>query len=82
MVRDKKIILPDSVSGISIMLGINDLNLGALKEVLNNLHSRYADTTIYVNSIYHVGENYTVVTNSQIDEMNNDKNDNNNQTEC
>ena len=71
MVRDQKITLPSSVSGVSVMLGVNDLNTSALEDVLNNLHSRYPDAPIYVNSVYHVGTSYSgAASNSAIDSFN------------
>ena len=52
--------LPETVNGVCIMLGTNGLNeTSSMETVLNNLHTRYPDVTIYVDSIYHVGANYT-----------------------
>ena len=71
MVREEKIKLPSSASGVSVMLGVNDLNTSALQTVLNNLHNRYPDAPIYVNSVYHVGTSYSgAASNSAIDSFN------------
>ena len=60
-VNDVSISLPsaNNVSGISIMLGVNDLIPNDLKSVLTKLHKRYPNVRIYVNSIYHLASNYS-----------------------
>ncbi len=56
--------LPETANGVCIMLGTNGLNeTSSMETVLNNLHTRYPDVTIYVDSIYHVGANYTYTNN-------------------
>lgn len=56
--------LPETVNGVCIMLGTNGLSeTSSMETVLNNLHTRYPDVTIYVDSIYHVGANYTTQNN-------------------
>lgn len=70
----KYVSLPESVNGVSIMLGTNMLEADKMKTVLNNLHTRYPNVTIYVDSIYHVGSNHWAGTpvqfNAQIDNFN------------
>ena len=58
--ESKSFTLPTSVSGVSIMLGVNDVSqTEQLKSVLNNLNKKYPNVTIYVNSVYHVGTSYS-----------------------
>lgn len=71
-VRDKSVSLPSTVSGVSVMLGVNDLNTGNLQKVAENLHNKYPDATIYINSVYHVNpDKYKgSATNTAIDSFN------------
>ncbi len=76
-VNGTSITLPEKseVSGISVMLGVNATSqVAELEQVLQNLHNRYPDTTIYYNSAYHVASNYTVIDpatmNANIDAIN------------
>ena len=58
--NSKKITLPKSVSGISIMLGVNNLSqVDEMKTVIDNLHNRYPTAPIFINNVYHVGSGYT-----------------------
>ena len=59
-VNNSNITLPDSASGVSVMLGTNTCpdNAKEVKDVLNKLHARYPNAHIYYNSVYHVGDNY------------------------
>ena len=50
--------LPDSASGISIMIGVNGLDYDKMVELLGKLHNKYSNAHIFVNSIYHVGTAY------------------------
>lgn len=65
--------LPETVSGVSVMLGVNDTSqISEMKEVLNGLHERYPSAPIMVNSVYHVGTAYNNhdSMNSNVDEFN------------
>ena len=64
-IGSKYVELPESVNGICIMLGTNGLDFDSMKTVLNNLHNRYPNAPIFVDSIYHVGQNYTYINNIQ-----------------
>lgn len=69
------ITLPDTASGVSVMLGVNNTSqVSELKQVLNNLHTNYPNAKIYFNSIYHVSQNYSYgdanSLNASIDAMN------------
>lgn len=56
----ENVTLPDSASGVSVLLGTNALSqISEMEEVLNNLHKRYPAAPIFVNSVYHVGTAYT-----------------------
>lgn len=74
----KSVTLPDSVDGVCIMLGTNGtLQYSEMKEVLNNLHNRYPNVTIYVDSVYHLSQAYnsyggSVIQNNNIDNFNNE----------
>lgn len=65
--------LPATASNISVMLGVNSPNVEHMKRLFDKLHEKYPNSTIYVNSVYHVGTAYTAgyITNSQIDAFNN-----------
>lgn len=70
-IKSTSITLPTSVNGISVMLGISDLDVSNLQSVLNELHNRYPSVTVYYNSVYHIGSSYSgTVTNAQIDDFN------------
>ncbi|MBQ3407921.1 MAG: C39 family peptidase [Clostridia bacterium] len=60
-VLSTSITLPDSASGVSVMLGANSgaYQIPELKEVMEKLHTRYPSAKIYFNSVYHLGSNYT-----------------------
>ena len=60
-VHGTNISLPSTASGVSVMLGANAgaSQINELKEVMQKLHTRYPNATIYFNSVYHVGSNYT-----------------------
>ena len=70
--------LPTSVSGVSVMLGVNGVGgttqISDMEELLNAIHDRYPDAPVMVNSVYHVGTAYTYVNpdnmNKSIDEFN------------
>lgn len=65
--------LPETVSGVSVMLGVNATSqISEMKEVLNGLHERYPSAPIMVNSVYHVGTAYNNhdSMNSNVDEFN------------
>lgn len=67
--------LPETVSGVSVMLGVNATSqVSEMKEVLNGLHERYPSAPIMVNSVYHVGTAYNNMNpdsmNSNVDEFN------------
>lgn len=67
--------LPETVSGVSVMLGVNATSqISEMKEVLNGLHKRYPSAPIMVNSVYHVGTAYNTMNpdsmNSNVDEFN------------
>lgn len=69
------ITLPDTASGVSVMLGVNETSqVSELKQVLTNLHTNYPSAKIYFNSIYHVSQAYTNIDastmNANIDAMN------------
>ena len=65
--------LPATASNISVMLGVNSPNVEHMKRLFDKLHEKYPNSTIYANSVYHVGTAYTAgyITNSQIDAFNN-----------
>ena len=65
--------LPANASNISIMLGVNNTNTENMRKLLDRLHSKYPNATIYINSVYHIGSAYTAgyINNSQIDSFNN-----------
>ncbi len=58
----KDVTLPETVSGVSVMLGVNNVNgttqISDMQEVLNALHERYPAAPIMVNSVYHLGPAY------------------------
>lgn len=58
----EEVTLPDSVSGVSVMLGVNGVTnttqVDDMKELLNALHDRYPEAPIMVNSVYHLGIAY------------------------
>lgn len=60
-VYNTNITLPDSASGVSVMLGANAgaSQINELKEVMQKLHNRYPSGKIYFNSVYRLGSNYT-----------------------
>ena len=64
--------LPQTATKISIMLGVNEINSNQMKSLLNNLHNKYPNAKIYVNSVYHVGIAYRsgYVSNDAIDTYN------------
>lgn len=70
--------LPTSVSGVSVMLGVNGVGgatqISDMEELLNAIHDRYPDAPVMVNSVYHVGTAYTYANpdnmNKSIDEFN------------
>ena len=64
--------LPSNASNISIMLGVNNTDTNNMKNLLNQLHEKYPNAKIYVNSVYHIGKKYTAgyINNSQIDQYN------------
>lgn len=64
--------LPDSASGVSIMLGVNNLSSKeSMKTLISNLHSKYSNAIIYINSVYHFGTSYNgPVNNQNIDAFN------------
>lgn len=71
----ENVTLPDSVDGVSILLGTNALTqISEMEEMLNNLHARYPEAPIFVNSVYHVGTAYTYtdkdVFNKNVDSFN------------
>ena len=65
-----------SVKGVSVALGVNGTTsqIKSMKNVLNNLLERYPDTPIFVNSVFYVGQGYTLISastmNSDIDKFN------------
>ena len=65
--------LPSTAKGISIMLGVNALSqISEMQTVIENLHTRYPNAKIYINSVYHTGNAYTGgATNDKIDLYNN-----------
>ena len=68
--------LPDSkdVKGISVALGVNELNAKDLLDVVTNLQNRYKNVPIFVNSVYYVSSKYkygNVKLNDSIDTFNN-----------
>ncbi len=71
-INNTQITLPSTATNISIMLGISDLSQDSQYRVLlNNLHDRYPSAKIYVNSVYHIGKNYSGHAKvSSIDEFN------------
>ena len=73
-VKGKNQTLPESVTNVSVMLGVNNPSQTAqMQELLNKLHSKYANATIYVNSVYNVGTAYKgQVTNESIKSFNDD----------
>ena len=62
-IRGTAINFPSNVSGINIMLGANGTDDTNMKKVLNDLHTKYPNVTIYVNSVYHLGANRSSATN-------------------
>lgn len=70
--------LPDSVSGVSILLGTNgagnESEMIAMQQLLQNLHERYPNVPIFVNSVYHVSRSYDYANpesmNASIDKLN------------
>ena len=75
-VKSKDITLPNTASGVSVMLGVNNISMvSQMQQVLENLHNRYPSATIYANSVFHVGSAYTNMDkdklNSSIDDFNN-----------
>lgn len=71
-VKSTNVSLPSTVSGVSVMLGVNDLSTGDLQSVAEALHTKYPDAIIYINSIYHTNpDKYTGgATNTAIDTFN------------
>ena len=73
---ERNVTLPSSATGISIMLGVNGTNVNVDSEkndlitVLNNLHVRYPNVPIFVNSVYHWGSKYPKTYNDRVDEFN------------
>lgn len=65
--------LPNTASNVSVMLGVNNLSdINSMINLLNNLHSKYPNATIYINGVYHLGTAYRgAATNTQINEFNN-----------
>ena len=65
--------LPNNASNVSVMLGVNNLSdINSMKNLLNKLHSKYPNATIFINSVYHLGTAYRgAATNAQINEFNN-----------
>lgn len=65
--------LPNTASNVSVMLGVNNLSdINNMINLLNNLHSKYPNAIIYINSVYHLGTAYRgAATNTQINEFNN-----------
>lgn len=68
----------DSIKGVVVALGVNGTSqVSEMKEVLNNLTSRYPDVPVFVTSVFHVGEKYQYGTltaskmNDNIDSFNN-----------
>ncbi len=48
-----------AVSGISVMLGANEINnVEGMKTLLEELHTKYPNVPIIVNSVYHMGKNH------------------------
>lgn len=61
-VQGKTVTLPeaDSVSGVSVALGVNEIDsTGKMDELLSELLTRYPNKIIYVNSVFPVAEKYT-----------------------
>lgn len=59
IVLSTNVTLPTTVSGVSVMLGVNNLSqVTETQEVLNNLHTKYPNVPIIFNSVYHVGVAY------------------------
>ena len=65
--------LPNNASNVSVMLGVNNLSdINSMKNLLNKLHSKYPNATIFINGVYHLGTAYRgAATNTQINEFNN-----------
>lgn len=70
--------LPTSVNGVSVMLGVNGVTMGDqvsdMEDVLNALHTKYPNAPIIVNSVYHLGKNYSGdedKMNAAVDDFNN-----------
>lgn len=66
---------PENVSHVSVMLGVNSTSqITELEQVLQNLHTRYPNATIFYNSAYHIAANYVVMDaatmNANIDSLN------------
>ena len=64
--------LPDSASGVSVMLGVNNpAGRESMKTLISNLHSKYPNAIIYINSVYHLGTSYNgPINNQNIDAFN------------
>jgi hypothetical protein len=63
--------LPETATGISVMLGVNNTNEENMKTLLYKLHRKYPNSIIYINSVYHVGSAYRgPATNEGIDQYN------------
>lgn len=61
-INGTNITLPESVTGVSIALGVNGTGqVESMKAVLNNLLSRYPNKPIYVNSVFYVGAGYNII---------------------
>lgn len=64
--------LPDTASGVSVMLGVNNpYDVETMKQLLQRLHEKYPAAIIYINSVYNVGSAYRgSVKNSDIADFN------------
>lgn len=60
--------LPTTVSGVSVMLGVNNVNgstqVSDMETLLEELHKKYPDVPIFVNSVYYLGTAYGNATDS------------------
>ena len=60
--------LPTDVSGVSVMLGVNGVNgttqIDRMQTLIYNLHTKYPNAPIFVNSVYHLGTSYGNATDS------------------
>ena len=62
------------VNAVTVLLGVNERNTTAMKELINKLAEKYKGKNIYVQSVFHVGHSYTYMDgttlNNEIDSYN------------